>query len=108
MKNFVAKGCTMVLLAHSGALTSGQSVVVGATVGVSNGAYADGADAVVSLEGVFTLPKASSGALAQGSKVYVAASGGNMTNTVSTNIFVGYVYDAAADGDTTVNVLLAR
>lgn len=108
MKNFVAKGCTLVLLAHSGALVSGQSVIVGDTVGISNGNYADGADAVVSLEGVYTLPKATSGAIAQGAKIYLAASNGNVTTTASTNKFVGYAYEAAVDGSATVNVLLAR
>lgn len=98
----------MTLLAHSGALTSGQTVIVGDTVGVSNGAYADGEDAVLALEGVFTLPKATSGAIAQGAKIYVATSGGNVTTTASTNKFVGYAYEPAIDGSATVNVLLAR
>lgn len=108
MKNFVAKGCTLLVPAIAGALVSGQSVVVGDIVGVSAGSYATGEDAVLNLDGVFTLPKASSGAIAQGVKLYVAASGGNITTTATSNKFVGYAYDAAADGETTVNVLLAR
>lgn len=108
MKNFVEKGCTMVLTAIAAVLNSGDCVVVGATVGISQGNYAIGEDAVLSLDGVFSLPKASSGAIAQGAKVYIAATAGNVTTTVSTNIFVGYAHEAAADGSTVVNVLLAR
>lgn len=108
MKNFFAKGCTMLLPAVAGALVSGQSVVIGDVVGVSQGNYAIGEDAVLALDGVFILPKASSGAIAQGVKLYVAASAGNITATASTNKFVGYAYEAAADGDATVKVLLAR
>jgi len=88
------------------AIASGELVTVGATVGVSAGKYAIGDDAVLNLDGVFTLPKASSGAMAQGAKVYVAA--GLITTTASTNVFVGYVHEAVADGVATVNVLLAR
>jgi predicted RecA/RadA family phage recombinase len=108
MKNFRAKGCTMTLLAIAGALVSGQTVIVGDVVGISQGNYAIGEDAVLSLDGVFVLPKATSGAIAQGAKLYIAAANGNVTTTVSTNKFIGYAYEAAADGDATVSVLLAR
>lgn len=108
MKNTYAKGLTMTLLAIGADLASGQSVVVGDTVGVSQGAYKAGEDAVLCLDGVYELPKASSGAIAQGAKLYVAASGGNMTTTATSNKFVGYAYEAAADGSTSVYVLLAR
>jgi predicted RecA/RadA family phage recombinase len=106
MKNFVEKGCTILLPAIAGALASGELVTVGATVGVSAGAYAIGEDAVLNLDGVFELPKASGTVIAQGAKVYVAS--GLITTTVSTNVFVGYAHTAGVDGVTTVNVLLAR
>lgn len=106
MKNFVEKGCTLVVPAIAAAIASGELVTIGATVGVSAGAYAIGEDAVIHLDGVFTLPKAASGAITQGAKVYVAA--GLITTTVSTNVFVGYAHAAVADGETSVNVLLAR
>lgn len=106
MKNFIEKGCTIVIPAIAAAIASGDPVTVGTTVGVSAGAYAIGEDAVLNLDGVFRLPKAASGAITQGAKVYIAA--GLITTTVSTNVFVGYAHVAAADGDTFVNVLLAR
>ena len=106
MKNFVEKGCTIIVPSIAGAIASGEIVTIGATVGVSAGSYAIGEDAVVNLDGVFALPKASSGAMTQGAKVYVAA--GLITTTASTNVFVGYVHEAVADGVEVVNVLLAR
>lgn len=106
MKNFVEKGCTLVVPAIAAAIASGDLVVVGATAGVSVGAYDIGEDAVIHLDGVFTLPKAASGAIAQGAKVYVAS--GLITTTVGSNVFVGYAHEAVADGVAFVNVLLAR
>jgi predicted RecA/RadA family phage recombinase len=106
MKNFVQKGCTILIPAIASAIASGELVVVGATVGVSAGAYAIGEDAVLNLDGVFQLPKAASGAMTQGAKVYVAS--GLITTTVGSNVFVGYVHEAVADGVSVVNVLLAR
>jgi len=105
MKNFVEKGCTLVVPAIAAAIASGAIVTVGATVGVSVGSYAIGDDAVLDLDGVFRLPKGA-GVITQGAKVYVAA--GLITTTVSTNVFVGYAHAAAADTDGFVNVLLAR
>lgn len=106
MKNFVEKGCTLVIPTVNAAVASGELVTVGATVGVSVGTYAIGEDAVIHLDGVFTLPKAASGAITQGSKVYVSA--GLITTTASTNVFVGYAHSGVADGATAVDVLLAR
>lgn len=106
MKNFVEKGETMLFLA-SVAIASGQTVIVGDLVGVAAGAYASGETGVLNLCGVVALPKGA-GILAQGSKVYVAASGGNVSNTATDSKLVGYVHLAALTGDTTVNVLLAR
>lgn len=106
MKNFVEVGCTIVVPAVAAAVVSGSIVTVGDTAGVSVGSYKIGEDAVVHLDGVFALPKAASGAMTQGAKVYVAA--GLVTTTVATNVFLGYVHEAVADGATTVNVLLAR
>ena len=105
MKNFVQHGKTIETVA-GGAIASGAIVVVGATAGVSSGAYATGDTVVVNLEGVYKLPKVASGAIAQGAKCYHTS--GEITGTASTNVFVGYAHTAAADGATTINVLLAR
>jgi len=106
MKNYVQKGDAIEVVTPSGGFTSGQIVVVGALAGVCSGKYAEGETAVVCLEGVYTVPKVASGAIAQGAKIYVAASGGSATATVGSNIFLGYAWVAAADGDTTIQARL--
>lgn len=106
MKNFVQKGDNMEVVTPSGGYTSGQIVVVGALAGVCAGTTLEGETAIVALEGVFTVPKVASGAIAQGVKIYVAASGGSATATVGSNIFLGYAWKAAADGDTTIQARL--
>ncbi len=108
MKNFYAKGETIAVTTPSGGYTSGQPVVVGDTIGVSAGTYVETETAVINMDGVYTLPKVASGAIAVGKKVYLVVADGNITGTASTNIFAGYAYEAAADGATTINVLLAR
>lgn len=105
MKNFVQKGCTIEVVAGAD-YDAGDIVVVGTIAGVAAGKTVSGDVAVVNLEGVYTLPKVASGAIAQGAKCY--HTGGEITGTASSNVFVGYAHSAAADGDTTINVLLAR
>lgn len=104
MKNFVEKGCTILVTAAAD-ITSGQIVTVGATAGIAAGDYETGETAVVNLEGVYSVAKDAS-APAIGAKLYIAA--GVATTTVSTNVFLGYAHSAALTGDATVNVLLAR
>lgn len=108
MKNFVAKGCTIAVVTPSGGYASGEPVVVGDTVGASAGAYAEGETAIINMDGVYTFPKVASGAINVGKKCYLVVADGNITGTASTNIFVGYAYEGAADGATEINVLLAR
>lgn len=107
MKNFIEKGETMNIVAGVGGIASGAPVVVVDVVGVSVGAYAEGETAVLHLNGVFELPKVASGAIPQGTKVYIT-SGGNITATATSNTFTGYAHETAADGATIINVLLAR
>ncbi len=99
------------------AVASGKGYLIGAMFGVvvaltrngqtvfSNQASAQGDVAVVALEGVFTLPKAT-GAVTVGAKVYWDNTAKNITTTVGSNVFVGYAWAAQASGDTTVQVKL--
>lgn len=106
MTNYREKGETLVVPASASAYASGDIVTVGATAGIAAGKTAIGDDVVVNMCGVFTVPKVASGAITQGAKVYVIA--GQAGTTVGSNVFLGYAWDAAADGAGTVNVLLAR
>ena len=105
MKNFVEKGETILFVA-SGAVASGSIVTIGATAGISAGAYANGETGVANLKGVYAVTKVASGAITKGAKLYVIS--GEAGTTVGSNVFLGYAHEAAADGAGTVNVLLAR
>lgn len=121
MQNYVTGDCSIDITLGSGetAFASGTLYLVGAMVGVissltrngqtvfSNQASAQGDIAVVALEGVYTLPKAT-GAIGIGAKVYYDATNKNLTTTASGNTFTGYAYAAALSGDATLPVLLAR
>jgi predicted RecA/RadA family phage recombinase len=103
MKNFIADGKKLTVVAPSGGITSGKLTIVGALAGVAVTTAAEGSKATVELTGVFQLAKAS-GAVAQGVKVYWDSTASNVTTTVGSNTFIGYAYEAAASGDTVINV----
>lgn len=119
MQNFVCCGDTIDVTLGSGetGYASGKMYPVGAQIGVitsltragqtvfANQASAQGDIAVVMLEGVFTVPKAS-GAITLGAKLYYDATNKNLTTTASGNTFAGYAYTAQQSGDTTVQVRL--
>lgn len=103
MKNFVQEGDR---LNHTAAadISSGTCVAVGDRVGVACTDIANGASGVLAMEGVFNLPKTSTDTIAQGVKVYLDVSAGEITTTATDNILAGYAFAAAANGATTVDV----
>ena len=103
MKNYVQKGESIEFVAV-GAIVSGAIVEVGALAGVSAGTYAIGDTVVVSLCGVYEVPK-TTGAITLGAKLYSNAAG-SATTTVGTNVFLGYAFSAQLSGDATVKVRL--
>lgn len=102
MKNFVQNG-ERITLAAPAAITSGDGVLVGDLFGVAEGSAASGADVVLVLEGVFTLPKAA-GVIALGANVYWNTTNKNVTTTSSGNKLIGNAFVAAADAATSVIV----
>lgn len=118
-QSFIQHGERLEVTLGSGetAVASGKGYLVGAMFGVvvsltrngqtvfANQASAQGDIAVVALEGVYQLPKAS-GAVTLGAKVYWDNTAKNITTTASGNTFVGYAWQAQASGDTTVQVKL--
>lgn len=105
MKNFVEKGETINFVA-SGAVASGSIVVIGATAGIAAGAYADTEVGVANMCGVYSVPKVTADAIAQGAKVYVIA--GQAGTTVGSNVFLGYAWEAVGAVAGNIAVLLAR
>ena len=88
------------------ARASGAVVVIGTVVGICLNAIAANTTGSVQVCGVFTLPKLSTDAPAQGAAVYWDSGNSRITTTVGSNTLAGVAAVAAANGDTTVNVLL--
>jgi predicted RecA/RadA family phage recombinase len=97
MKNTVADGQTVTITAGAD-IESGQGVLTGAIFGVAITDIANGAEGVVAVEGVFTLPKAASQAWAQGVKVYWNNTAKNCTTTATSNTLIGFAYAAVGNG----------
>lgn len=104
MKNYIQEGRQIDLTA-SGAVTSGDLVVVGELVGVATTDAVASEVYAVSTTGVFDLAKGA-GALTVGTKVYAAAGVGNNVTTTDTDVEVGVVVADAASDDTVVRVRL--
>lgn len=119
MQNFIACGDTIDITLGSGETSygAGKLYLFGAVVGVidsltragqtvfSTQASAQGDIAVLRLEGVYTVPKAT-GAIGLGAKVYYDATAKNVTTTASGNTFCGYAYAAALSADATLPIIL--
>lgn len=92
----------------AGSITSGDPVVVGALVGVALNSAVLGETVDVRLDGVFRLPCVSGDAITQGAKLYL--DGGNVTLDPdgSSNPAIGFAWEAAGNGVTSVAVRLAN
>ena len=90
----------------SGAITSGQVVLMGSRVGVALAAIASGATGAVRVKGIFTIAKLSTDVVAQGDLLYWDAGNSRLTTTASTHKVAGYATAAAGNGVTTVEINL--
>ena len=106
MKNFIADGKVIEVTATA-AISSGDGVVIGDTLGVAVTSGAIGDKVSCKVHGVYELPKANV-AIAQGKKCYWIVADKNITGTAGSNIFAGYAFETVVAGDTTVKVLLAQ
>ncbi|MCW0983059.1 DUF2190 family protein [Agrobacterium sp. BT-220-3] len=101
MKNYIQEGDILNLTAPAGGLASGQAHMFGDLFGVAAAAAAEGAKVAVSLEGVFSLPKATGASLTEGQKVYWIAADKKVTATANGNTLIGHAArPAAADAVT--------
>ena len=107
MKNFVQEGDRLDLAAPY-AVTSGQGALVGATFGVAITDLASGAVGAFSIEGVFTLTKATGASTggAAGALAYWNNTNRNVTAAASGNTKIGVFTATCADADTTARVRL--
>jgi len=106
MKNKILdKACT-IPYAHSAAVVSGQPVLIGDILGVAVKDYEANEQGMYDVEGVFTVDKATGGALVQGAICFWDDTAKKITSTASTNKPVAIAWAAAASGDTSCNVSL--
>ena len=113
--NFVQDG-NVISFTASAATTSGQVVVVGSLVGISQTDVANGATGQLAIEGVFDVPAATA-AITVGAPVYWDADGnpvggtagsGAATATATDNTLMGYAIVGKGAGAGTVRVKLGR
>lgn len=107
MKNYLCKGEEVVVTA-SGAIVSGEAQQVGDLVGVASDSVSTGEEYALKLEGVFTIKKKTTDVIAHLVKLYWDNTAKEVTVTVGTNKVIGYAYNAAGNGETSVQVKLGR
>lgn len=98
MKNFIAIGNTMTVgladIEMGESVIAGNGYLVGATFGVAAASvdWADDAECVLNLTGVYELPKQPSQVWAVGVKVYWDATNARTTATATGNTLIGVAY----------------
>lgn len=110
MKNYVQSGEFLEITAGA-AYSAGDLVEFGTLHGVAVADIANGANGIICMEGVFTLPKltaASADACTAGGPVYFSSGSVSGSDSSGTRKLVGYAMAAAAQAATTVNVRLAN
>ena len=110
MKNPVQNGDYIDFTAGA-TITSGQLVQVGSLHGVSVTDVANGAQGVLALKGVYTLPKltgAAGDACTLGGPVYFSSGSVSGSDSSGTRKLVGHAMAAAAQAVTTVQVRLSN
>lgn len=106
MKNFHSAGHSLTMTAPA-AVASGAGVLIGAVFGVANGDSANGAPLVLSVLGVFDLPKETPLVIAAGALVYWDTTPGQVTTVSSGNTKIGVAIKAAGSSATTALVRLS-
>lgn len=112
MADYVAEDCA-VQYTTTPALAAGAVVMMNDLIGVANRPIAAGGTGSVDIDGIHSMPKASSGAINQGAIVYwnhvasqitTSADSGGQSPTVYKR--AGKAAATAADGSTSVRVIL--
>lgn len=105
MKNYIAKGHVIEVVAGLGGVAAGDFVLIGSVPAVAITSAAEGDTYTAQCEGVFEVVKAT-GAITQGAKLYWDATAKNITTTATSNTLAGWAYAAAASADATVQIKL--
>ena len=105
MRNYVQRGDTLDIIAP-GAVASGDVVIKGAIVGVSNTDAAEGETFALDVVGVFTLPKVAALAITQGDAVYWDSANKVVTKTAGGNTKLGVATESVPNPSPSVPVRL--
>lgn len=105
MRNFVQRGDTLDIIADA-PVASGDVVIKGAIVGVSNVDAKAGETFALDVVGVFTLPKVAALAIDQGEPVYWDADDGVVTTDDDGTVKLGVATEAVPNPSPSVPVRL--
>jgi predicted RecA/RadA family phage recombinase len=105
MRNYVQTGDTVTFTAPY-AVQSGDGLQVGTLFGVAANAAANGAQVEGKTSGVFDLTALATDVGSFGTKVYWDNGNRRVTVTVGSNMFIGALVGAKANGETTARVRL--
>lgn len=107
MKNFVQRGDAINIVAAA-ALVSGIAVVFGNSIAIPQTDIADGDTGAAAVEGVFTLPKASTKTYNAGDLVDWDLSAAQVDTSAATGDLTGFgiAVSAGLNGSTTIDVKL--
>ena len=108
--NFIQNGDYLEFTAGAD-VTSGELVELGSLYGIAQGAVANGAVGILSLRGVYTVPKTTGAgtALTVGAPAYFDASAAGSVNgddETGANTLCGHAVQASADGAATAKIRL--
>ncbi len=106
MQNYVQRGNHLTVPAAPYALTAGQGALVGSIFGVASNPAASGAEVVLTVVGIFTLPKTSALSISFGDALYWDNTARELNKTSSGNTRVGVAVADAANPSATVLVRL--
>ncbi len=105
-KNYIQPGEVLDYVVAGTSITSGSGVLIGTKLGVALKDGAVGDTIAAAVKGVYSLPKLSTDAPAQGAALYWDNTNKRLTTTASGNTLAGYAAAAAANGAATVNIAL--
>lgn len=101
MNNKLFTGDVITITSPAGGTTSGGALLVGTVLGVATADSDEGDLVAVELEGVFELPKLSTGVFTVGEKLYWDATNTRLTDVSTDNTECGIAFAAAANPSST-------
>jgi len=106
MKNFIAPGHTLTLMAPSDGVEAGVPVVVGSLLVIPKQTTDEGGEFTAEYRGIFKIAKAADDTPAQLAKAYWNSTDSELTTTATDNKLVGLFTQVGIATETNIEVLL--